>query len=143
MCIDFYSWCLEYHKLIQLPCVTAAATDESCFRVRLTADKYQQAIAGLVMARSTDWSLDIREHEFTDTGALCRALCSSSSVISFNNLSFHGNATRNSIRSLQRDRYFLIDAISVMKKDFSSSPCCRRSGCLSCFFENKEFKVQF
>ncbi len=79
--------------------------NQTCLAGRLTSPKYQHAIAGLVMARSTRWSLDIREHEFDDTEALGRALCGSTCLVSLNSLTLKDNSTENINRSLQRDRF--------------------------------------
>ncbi len=51
--------------------------------------QYQHAIAGLVMAMHTGWSLDIREHEFDDTQELHRALCGSTCLVSLNGLTLN------------------------------------------------------
>ena len=90
---------------------------ESFACVRLVYDKYQYAIAALIMAKSISgsdgtintapgWRLDIREHEFKDTGALHRALCLSSNVVSLNSLSLEDDQNSNLNYILQRDRCF-------------------------------------
>ena len=71
---------------------------------RLVSAKYQRAIAGLVIAKNTEWSLDVREHEFDDTEALRRALAGSSCLVSLNGLSLKNNEHMNISSSLQRDR---------------------------------------
>ncbi len=55
------------------------------------------------MAKNTEWSLDIREHAFDDTGALHRALCCSTSLVSLNSLSLE-DASDNFNLLLRRDR---------------------------------------
>jgi hypothetical protein len=73
-------------------------------RCRLVSPKYQRAIAGLVMARTTsEWRLDIRDHDFDDS-ALHRALLGSSSLVSLNRLTLMDDANLNISQSLQRDR---------------------------------------
>jgi hypothetical protein len=74
---------------------------------RLVSKRYERAIAGLVMATSAAWSLDVREHEFEDTEALHRAICGSSCLVSLNSLSLKDNAQANLSESLQRDRSLL------------------------------------
>lgn len=80
-------------------------------------DKYQHAIAGLVMAKSItgsdnpnnaalEWTMDLREHEFKDTAALHRALCWSSNLVSLNSLSLENDQGRHIKETLQRDRWF-------------------------------------
>jgi hypothetical protein len=71
---------------------------------RLVSAKYQRAIAGLVMAQSTEWSLDLREHEFDETKTLHRALCVTSCLVSLNSLSLKDDSSMNINGSLQRDR---------------------------------------
>jgi hypothetical protein len=80
----------------------------------LVSAKYQRAIAGLVMAKGTKWSLDIREHEFDDTEALRRALYSSTCLESLNNLSLMNEATANINKSLQRDRSLVPVVIALL-----------------------------
>ncbi len=72
---------------------------------RLASAKYQRAIAGLVMAQSSEWSLDLREHEFDKTEALRRALWGTSCLVSLNGLALKDDAEVNINMSLQRDRW--------------------------------------
>ncbi len=71
---------------------------------RLVSKKYERAIAGLVMAMRTEWSLDVREHEFEETAALRRAISESSCLVSLNSLSLKNNADLNLSAALERDR---------------------------------------
>ena len=71
---------------------------------RLVSAKHQHAVAGLVMAMSTEWSLDIREHEFDETEALRRAILGSTCLVSLNSLSLKDAQDENISRSLQQDR---------------------------------------
>ena len=53
---------------------------------RLGDKKYQNAIAGLVLAKQEPWKLDIRGHDFEDFEALGRSLRTSNSLVSLNKL---------------------------------------------------------
>jgi hypothetical protein len=75
---------------------------------RLVSAKHQHAIAGLVMAMTTEWSLDIRGHEFEDTEALRRAIFGSTCLVSLNSLSLKDAQRENINSSLQRDRSRLV-----------------------------------
>ncbi len=104
------------------------------FVSRLVSYKYQRAIAGLVMARSAPWSLDVREHEFNDTEALRRAICETSSLESLNSLSLRDDADRNISQILHRDRSLLLPlvlasalAVSHPSQALSLVVSCNRS----------------
>ena len=109
---------------------------------RLASAKYQRAIAGLVMAQSSEWSLDLREHEFDETEALRRALWGTSCLVSLNGLVLKDNADVNINRSLQRDRWPAAPGFCPDGGRWLMPPsACRRAGCLACFAGRKEFEV--
>jgi hypothetical protein len=56
---------------------------------------------------TTDWSLDMRDHEFDDTEALRRAILGSTCLVSLNSLSLKDSQKENINQSLQQDRYRL------------------------------------
>jgi hypothetical protein len=69
------------------------------------------------MAMSTEWSLDIREHEFDDTEALRRAIAGSTCLVSLNSLSLKNAQTENISQSLQRDRFRLLRHVTCTAHD--------------------------
>ncbi len=73
--------------------------------VSLSDEKYARAVAGLIFAMASPWHLDLQGNEFKETDAIIRAILSSTSLMSLNNLTLHGDEAQNLSRCVQRDRY--------------------------------------
>ena len=71
---------------------------------RLTDKKYSQAVAGLVLAQSDRWRLDIRGIEPGDTAALSRALRATTALKSLNKLNIKKDEKQNFRSLIQKTR---------------------------------------
>ena len=71
---------------------------------RLTDKKYSQAVAGLVLAQSDRWRLDIRGIEPGDTAALSRALRATTALKSLNKLTIKKDEKQNFRFLIQKTR---------------------------------------